>query len=135
MGALAPSFHHWQAEQGIRLGNELAIMLGCFSLNIRDELECLKAQTPFSLQAAELDNGVISQPVIDWEFAKDPFLPRDPLQALEEGEFATDVEILLGTNSHEGLLLTEVIINFNHIFFNTILNTRVVNAQPLSIFK
>ena len=118
MGALAPSYHHWQSEQGIRLGNELALMLGCLSFNIREELQCLKNQTAFSLQAAELDNGIISQPVIDWEFAADPFLPRDPLQALEEGEFATDVEILLGTNSHEGLLLTEVILNFNNIFFD-----------------
>ena len=76
MASLAPSFHHWQADQGIRLGNELALMLGCLNIDIHEELECLKQQSPLALQAVELDNGVISQPVIDWDYASNPFLPQ-----------------------------------------------------------
>ena len=47
----------------------------------------------------ELENGFISQPVIDVEYASVPFFPTDPLDALESGEFATDVGVLLGSRT------------------------------------
>ena len=122
MASLAPSFHHWQADQGIRLGNEIALMLGCLKLDIHAELECLKQQSALALMSAELDNGVISQPVIDWEYATNPFLPQDPLAALENGEFSTDVEVLLGTNHDEGLLITQIITQLDHYFFDWVIN-------------
>ena len=122
MAALAPSFHHWAGEQGVRLGRELALLLGCWSLDPRQELACLRQQSPYALQAAELDNGIISQPVVDWDWAAQPFLPQDPLTALENGDFNTDVEILLGTNMNEGLLITQIILFADNLFFNTMIN-------------
>jgi len=122
MGALSPSFHHWQGSQGIRLGKELALLLGCASLNVREELDCMKTKSALALNAVELENGFISQPVIDVDYASDPFFPTDPLDALELGEFATDVDVLLGSNQNEGLLLTEVILNFHSLFFDIIVN-------------
>ena len=122
MGGLAPSYHHWTGQQATRLGNELAILLNCFSLNIREELECMKTRSPLALMTAELENGVISQPVVDADYADDPFLPLDPSTAFQSGDFATDVDVMFGSNKNEGLLLTEVILGFDNLLFNTILH-------------
>ena len=104
------------------MGKELALLLGCASLNVREELDCMKTKSALALNAVELENGFISQPVIDVDYASDPFFPTDPLDALELGEFATDVDVLLGSNQNEGLLLTEVILNFHSLFFDIIVN-------------
>ena len=122
MGALSPSFHHWQPEQGIRFGNEVALVLGCLNIDIHKELECLKTKSPLALLEMELADGVISQPVIDTDFSSNPFFPKDPMEILENGEFNTDVEILMGSNKNEGILLTEFITGFDHLLFNTITN-------------
>ena len=122
MGALSPSFHHWQPEQGIRFGNEVALVLGCLNIDIHKELECLKTKSPLALLEMELADGIISQPVIDSDFSANPFFPKDPLEILENGEFTTDVEILMGSNNNEGILLTEFITGFDHLLFNTITN-------------
>ena len=73
-------------------------------------LECMKTKPAFALNAKELEIGFISQPVVDVDYASDPFLPIDPIDALESGLFATDVDVLLGSNQNEGFLLTEVIL-------------------------
>ena len=84
--------------------------LGCFSEDVREMLECMKTKPAFALNAKELEIGFISQPVVDVDYASDPFLPIDPIDALESGLFATDVDVLLGSNQNEGFLLTEVIL-------------------------
>ena len=50
MAGLAPSYHHWAGDQAIRLGTELALMLGCTSPSTEHKLQCLKQQTPMALQ-------------------------------------------------------------------------------------
>ena len=52
MAGLAPSYHHWAGDQAIRLGTELAIMLGCTSPSTEHKLQCLKQQTPMALQVS-----------------------------------------------------------------------------------
>ena len=121
MAALAPSFHHWQPHQASRLGNELAIMVGCFNLNIEKQIACMKSVSPLALDGVEFANGLISQPVYDRDYASEPFFPLEPVTALESGHFTRDVEILVGSNSHEGLLVTQILIGFDHLFFNSFL--------------
>ena len=121
MAALAPSFHHWQPHQASRLGNELAIMVGCFNLNIEKQIACMKSVSPLALDGVEFANGLISQPVFDRDYASQPFFPLEPVTALESGHFTRDVDILLGSNSHEGLLVTQILIGFDHMFFNTLM--------------
>ena len=79
MAALSPSFHHWEGEQGVRLGNDLALLLGCWSRDPRQELDCMRTKSALAVQAVELGVGwpLISQPVLDWDYASDPFLPQD----------------------------------------------------------
>ena len=52
MAGLAPSYHHWAGDQAIRLGTELAVMLGCTSPSTEHKLQCLKQQTPMALQVS-----------------------------------------------------------------------------------
>ena len=122
MAALAPAFHHWAPKQASRLGNEIAIGLGCFNLDINRQIQCMKEVSPLALSGAEFANGLISQPVFDRDYLDQPFFPIDPAKALETGHFTQDVDVLLGCNAHDGLLATQIIIGFNNLFFNTFFN-------------
>ena len=133
MAALAPSFHHWAPEQASRLGNELAIMVGCFSLVIEKQIQCMREVSPLALDGAEFGNGLISQPVFDRDYAAQPFFPLDPVKALQTGHFTQDVEILVGSNAHEGLLVTQILIAFNHLFFDGMMSNWD-NLGPILLF-
>ena len=53
-----------------------------------------------------------AQPVLDGEFSLPhtaPFLPVDPRQAVQTGEYNTEVDLLLGVNRNEGQLLTQIL--------------------------
>ena len=113
VGGLSPSFHHWPAEQGVRLGTEVATLLGCISLTVAARLQCLREVSPLALSLAELEDGVISQPVVD-TFASQPFLPQDPALAFATGDFNTDVDVLVGANKEEGYLFTQAFLTLNH---------------------
>ena len=41
----------------------------------------------------------------DMDFISEPFLPQNPEELLRSGQFNTDVEVIIGTNSDEGLIL------------------------------
>lgn len=114
MGGLAPGFHHWSPAQGIRLGNEVAALVGCISLTVAARLECLKGVSAFALSMVEFEDGVISQPVVDGTYASDPFLPNYPDLAFKNGDFNVDVDVLLGANKDEGYLFTQAFLGLNH---------------------
>ena len=43
-------------------------------------------------------------PVIE-DLSSQPFIPRDPTETLESGDFNKDVEVIMGTNSAEGIIM------------------------------
>ena len=106
-GGLAPAFHHWQAGEAERWARELALLVGCVQLLPGPLLHCLREAAPLALAGAELEVGLLSQPVVDGSFARQPFLPLDPPTAFQTGDFNREVAVLLGTNRNEGLLLTQ----------------------------
>ena len=53
--------------------------------------------------------GILSMPVEDAAWSPDPFFPGPPGELLEAGQFDTSVDVLLGSNSGEGLLLTQLL--------------------------
>ena len=57
----------------------------------------MKTKPAFALNAKELEIGFISQPVVDVDYASDPFLPIDPTDALESGLFAHNVFVFSQT--------------------------------------
>ena len=107
VGGLAPGYHHWQPDQATRLANELALLLGCFQLITSNRLECLRETSAVALSLVEFENGVVSQPVDDASYASQPFFPVPVEEAWKTGQFNTEVEVLLGANREEGLLITQ----------------------------
>ena len=51
----------------------------------------------------------MSQPVVDGELglSSPAFLPADPRTLVESGEYLREVDLLLGVNSEEGILITQ----------------------------
>jgi len=57
------------------------------------------------IQGDALGNfGTAWMPVMDADFTEDSFLPGNPQDLLNSGEFNSDVEIIIGSNRDEGLL-------------------------------
>ena len=110
VGGLAPAFHEWSSSQAVRYGNEVAILLGCIDLAADNRLACLKKVNAYALSLVEFEDGVISQPVVDGTYSDNPFLPTNPERSFKDGNFATDVDILLGANLSEGFLFTQLIL-------------------------
>ena len=60
------------------------------------------------LYPQENNNPLVFKPYID-DFSKDPFVPKDPWELIESGEF-NHVPIIIGNNKDEGILTA---INFH----------------------
>ena len=58
---------------------------------------------------------------------------QDPVKAFENGEFSTDVEILLGSNGEEGLIVTQFLMAFEAMFDGLIVNWNTWG--PLLLFQ
>ena len=88
----------------------LAENLGCSKSP--SPLECLRSK-PAQLLVDEslLFSSLfvfpfVWMPVIeDPSLSSQPFIPRDPLETLESGDFNKDVEVIMGTNSAEGIIM------------------------------
>merc|ERR1719402_1655544 len=52
---------------------------------------------------------IMSQPVVDGDLdlSSPAFLPADPRALVESGEYLREVDLLLGVNSEEGILITQ----------------------------
>ena len=73
--------------------------LGC---PIESALECMQGK-----EAVELLRSIplINSAVIDSDFTSEPFLPADAKELYSNGNFDTNLEILIGTNSDEGIMV------------------------------
>ena len=49
----------------------------------------------------------MSQPSIDREHSPNPYLPEDPLTLVKSGQYNTEVDLLLGFNEDEGILISQ----------------------------
>ena len=82
-----------------RLGMEKATNLGC-AIEGHDTLKCL--------QEAPLSSLLLSkqvQPAVDAPYTSTPFLPMSSYEAFTTGKYNKDVDIMLGVNKDEGVLL------------------------------
>jgi len=116
VGGLSPSYHHWSPEEGVRLGNEVSVLVGCVDLNSKERLDCLRNVSAWDLARADFENGVISLPVADAAWSSEPFFPKSPEEAFLDGDFDTTVDVLLGSNQHEGLLITQLFLAWPQLF-------------------
>jgi len=114
VGGFAPSFHHHTAEQAAKYGRDAANLLGCNDPDRR--ADCLRSKSLFQLLATELPTELMSQPCLDGDLAAAPFLPLHPIAAVKYGQHAKEVDIMVGFNEDEGLLITEFFLQAPHLY-------------------
>ena len=96
----------------VRLGNELAVLVGCLDINSQQRLDCLRFSSntlsklrrdllvccrnvsAWELAKADFEDGVISMPVDDHSWSSQPFFPKPPEEAFKDGHFDTSVSCL-----------------------------------------
>ena len=112
--AINPSWGTNTKEQALKYGEMLKTALQCDQL----PLHCLQSKSieeilnvmSLGYNNAPFPTALIWQPVPDADFISDPFLPEYPEQLLESGQFNTDIDVIIGTNADEGLLVCSNVI-------------------------
>ena len=97
-----------------RFGKQAALDLGCLGLDLEvtnATVDCLREKSILALLSMEIVNELMTQPCIgkiahqyvsDCLFSKDgghttqPYLPLEPEIAITSGQYASEVDILLG---------------------------------------
>jgi len=106
VGGFSPSYHHYSEWQAVKYGNEASALVGC--LDVATRVQCLKSKKVSEVMTMDIRNELLSQPVVDGPFSRDPFLPEDPKALIRDGKYNSDIEILLGFNEEEGHMVTSI---------------------------
>jgi len=101
----SPSLHSITGSQAARFGAEAAIAMGCL-LGGERRLECLQGLSVEKFVRLNQAIGVNLKPNEDIDYADEPFLPMSPMDALRSGNYMTDIQVMIGTNEDDGLILT-----------------------------
>lgn len=110
-GGFSPSFHHFTSARATKYGRLAAAELGCLTLSLADTINCLRGKSVASVMTVDFINQLMSQPSIDQEY-----LPREPLDIMREGDYSTDVDILIGFNEDEALIGTQIMLPAPDLF-------------------
>ena len=70
--------------------------MGCLDLNDDVTAECLREKSVLSLLEIDFVNQLMSHPSIDKNHMTDPYLPIEPAEAIMTGEYAKDVDVMIG---------------------------------------
>ena len=96
---LAPSWHVLSQFDASTYGYNFATNLNCTSNSDSDLIKCLQKKS-----VEEIAN--VANQKQTWLPAIDPtFLPKTPLEILQSGDFNNEIEVIMGTNADEGLLV------------------------------
>ena len=112
--AINPSWGRNSKEQANTYGNMLLQALNCEGTP-NNGLDCLQSKSMdevinamflnFNNPPSIWPDVLVWVPVPDSDYISDPFLPEDPETLLKTGQFNTDVDVIIGSNSDEGLLI------------------------------
>ena len=58
--------------------------------------KCLRGKSVLSLLEIDYVNELMSHPSIDAGHIEDPYLPIEPVEAMITGDYASDVEVMIG---------------------------------------
>jgi len=108
LGGFSPSFHHFQTSTAAKYGAHSATLMGCEEEG--QLLECLQNKTSADVMALNTLMEGMTQPCIDKDVSPLPFLEANPLDLIAEGNYNTEVDIIVGANADEGIMLTEYMI-------------------------
>jgi len=115
VGGLSPGFHQWSPSHALWIGNEAAVLLGCADLDVNMRLACLRDVPAKTLDLVFYEEFSLCQPAIDSAWTNDPFFTTYPEVAFQEGSFDTSVDVLLGSNTQEGLLFTQLFLAYTSL--------------------
>ena len=65
-------------------------------MSVNKTASCLREKSVSSLLTVDFVNELMSHPSIDADHMSDPYLPMDPLDAIMSGEYARDVDVMIG---------------------------------------
>ena len=117
VGGFSPSYHHFNELRAAKYGSLAAAELGCLKLDMAETADCLREKSVFSLLAVDLVNQLMSHPSIDRGHTGDQaYLPREPQYLLADGDYATDVDILLGFDEDESVIGTQIFLPAPDLF-------------------
>ena len=91
-------------EHAIDYKSMFSSNLGCSQS--QNELECLQEQNVTDILSyvdMMTDSFLIWMVVPDAEFTQNPFMPGNPKELMSLGQFNTEIEVIIGHNSDEGL--------------------------------
>ena len=116
-GGFSPSYHHFDELRAAKYGTLAAAELGCLKLDMADTAECLRGKSVISLLAVDLVNQLMSHPSIDLGHTGDQaYLPHEPLYLMTDGDYATDVDILIGFDEDESIIGTQIFLPAPDLF-------------------
>ena len=102
--------------------------------DVVDPLTCLQDKPLKKILASTdlMDKAAIWMPVPDANFTSEPFLPGYPEDLMSNGEFNTDIEVIIGTTADEGIIyLARTLLSGSWGEFKTRLN----NMGPKYLFN
>ena len=116
-GGFSPSYHHFDELRAAKYGLLAAGELGCLKLNISETAECLREKSVFSLLAVDLVNQLMSHPSIDLgHMGQQAYLPREPLYLITDGDYASEVDIMIGFDEDESICGTQIFLPAPDLF-------------------
>ena len=117
VGGFSPSYHHFNELRAAKYGSLAAAELGCLKLDMAETADCLREKSVLSLLAVDLVNQLMSHPSIDRGHTGDQaYLPREPQYLMADGDYATDVDILLGFDENESVIGTQIFLPAPDLF-------------------
>ena len=98
-GGFSPSYHHFSAARASKYGQLAAVELGCLGSDMKEVAACMREAPVISLLAIEVLNELMSHPSIDGDHHPDPYLPAQPEEIMASGDYAKDVDVMIGNKS------------------------------------
>ena len=99
---LSPNWEPNTPEQALKQADQVSTAVGCDEED--DILSCLQRRDVDEFVSMTLEWASPWQGVLDNGFTSDPFLPGSVKELLQSEQFNQDVEVIIGTNSAEGIL-------------------------------
>ena len=95
-GGFSPSYHHFSAARAKKYGELAAVELGCLDTDMVEVAACMRDAPVVNLLAIEILNELMSHPSIDGDHHPDPYLPVEPEEIIAGGEYAKEVDVMIG---------------------------------------
>jgi len=115
----SPSLHSITAEEAVGFGKESCDAVGCIigGNSPHARLDCLQGHSLDGLVRLTSVIGINIKPNEDKAYADEPFMPMSPMDALKSGSYNQDVDVLIGTNLNDGLILTTPLYTTPSLYF------------------